>query len=266
MCFTPDSRPPIPAIAGGALDSTDLTLTASDGNRLMAFRARALEPSGAAIVVLPDVRGLHAYYRELTLRFAEAGVDALAIDYFGRTAGAGSRDADFEYMPHVARTTFAGLSADVAAAVADLRSATDGATRSVFTVGFCFGGRLAFVTATLGLGLAGVIGFYGVPLGPGRNDVPAPVDVADRFASPVLGLFGGADGGIPPTSVEAFEAALGWAGVEHRLVTYPGAPHSFFDRSFEEHAAASADAWRQVLSFIADHAPNGGSRKPSEPA
>jgi carboxymethylenebutenolidase len=191
MCFTPDSRPPIPPIAGGALDSSELTLTSSDGNRFMAFGARAAAPTGAGIVVLPDVRGLHAYYRDLALRFAEAGVDALAIDYFGRTAGAGSRGADFEHMPHVGKTTFAGLTADVRAAADHLRSAEGGEVRSLFSVGFCFGGRLAFVSATLGLDLAGVIGFYGVPLGPGRNDVPAPVDVADRMACPVLGLFGG---------------------------------------------------------------------------
>ncbi len=263
MCFAPDSRPPIPAIAGGALDSTELTLAADDGNRLMAFRARAADPTGAAIVVLPDVRGLHAYYRELAMRFAEAGIDALAIDYFGRTAGPGSRDADFEHMPHVAQTTFAGLSADVRAAVADLRAAGDGNERSVFTVGFCFGGRLAFVSSTLGLDLAGVIGFYGVPVGPGRNDVPAPVDVADRIASPVLGLFGGADGAIPGTSLEAFETALGRAGVEHRIVAYSGAPHSFFDRSFQEHAAASADAWRQVLAFITEHTAYRGPERPA---
>jgi carboxymethylenebutenolidase len=206
MCFTPDSRPPIPRIAGGALDSSELTLTSSDGNRFMAFGARAAAPTGAGIVVLPDVRGLHAYYRDLALRFAEAGVDALAIDFFGRTAYAGSRGADFEHMPHVEKTTFAGLTADVTAAAAHLRSAEGGEVRSLFTVGFCFGGRLAFVSATLGLDLAGVIGFYGVPL----------------------------------------------AGMEHRIVSYPGAPHSFFDRTYEEHAAASADAWRQVLSFIAD--------------
>jgi len=262
MCFAADSRPPIPALAGGALDSTALTLTADDGNRLMAFQARPVDPTGAAIVVLPDVRGLHAYYRELVLRFAEAGVEALAIDYFGRTAGPGDRGADFEYMPHVAQTTFAGLSADVRAGVAHLRSTENGEEQSVFTIGFCFGGRLAFVSATLGLQLAGVIGFYGIPVGPGRNDVPAPVDVADRIGSPLLGLFGGADGAIPAMSLEAFEAALGRAGIEHRIVTYPGAAHSFFDRTFEEHAAASADAWRQVQAFIADNTDDRASVRP----
>ena len=70
MCFDLDSRPPIAPIAGGALDSEELTLTASDGTRFSAFRARAAHPTGAGMIVLPDVRGLHAYYEELALRFA----------------------------------------------------------------------------------------------------------------------------------------------------------------------------------------------------
>ena len=122
MCFDLDSRPPIAPIAGGALDSAPLTLTADDGNRFRAFRARATAPTGAGIVILPDVRGLHAFYEELALRFAENGIDALAIDYFGRTAGIDTpRDDSFEFRPHVERTTFAGLSADIRAAAADLR-------------------------------------------------------------------------------------------------------------------------------------------------
>ena len=71
MCFDHHSRPPIPPIAGGAVDSRDVTLTAVDGNRLTAFEAKGAEPSGASNVILPDVRGLHAYYVELALRFAE---------------------------------------------------------------------------------------------------------------------------------------------------------------------------------------------------
>ena len=78
-------------IAGGALDSMPLILTAADRNRFFAFRARASDPSGAGVVILPDVRGLHPYYEELALRFAENGIDALAIDWFGRTAEAEPR-------------------------------------------------------------------------------------------------------------------------------------------------------------------------------
>jgi carboxymethylenebutenolidase len=252
MCFDLDSRPPIAPIAGGALDSRRLVLTASDGNRLAAFEARASEPGGAAILVLPDVRGLHPYYEELALRFAEHGVDALAIDYFGRTAGTEPRPDTFEYRPHVDQTRWPGLEADIRAGADALRSTGDGSARTLFSVGFCFGGRMSYLTATLSLGLAGVIGFYGWPTGAHYTGSPAPVDVADQIRGSVLGLYGGADQGIPAETVSAFEGALTAAGVDHRVITYPGAPHSFFDRKADEFAAASASAWDEVLRFIRD--------------
>jgi len=252
MCFDLDSRPPIAPIAGGALDARRLVLTAADGNQLAAFEARASAPGGAAILVLPDVRGLHPYYEELALRFAEHGVDALAIDYFGRTAGTESRPDTFEYRPHVDQTRWPGLEADIRAGTDALRSTADGSSRTLFSVGFCFGGRLSYLTATLGLGFAGVVGFYGWPAGVHYTGSPAPVDVADQIRGSVLGLYGGADQGIPAETVSAFEAALANAGVDHRLVTYPGAPHSFFDRKAAEYADASAAAWSETLAFIRD--------------
>jgi carboxymethylenebutenolidase len=252
VCFDHDSHPPIPPIAGGALDSSLLTLTAADGNQLTAFLARAASPSGAGIVILPDVRGLHAYYEELALRFAERGIDAIAFDWFGRTAGLGRREEGFDYMPHVSAMTWPGSAADIAAATAHLRS-VDGAPADVFTVGFCLGGRASFLAATLGLAYAGVIGFYGSPVGAHRSGSPEPVAVTDRIASPVLGLFGGADAGIPPEAIAAFDAALGEAGVEQRLVIYPGAPHSFFDRKAADFAEASDAAWAEILDFIDAH-------------
>jgi carboxymethylenebutenolidase len=250
MCFDHDSRPPIRPIAGGALDSRDVTLTAADGNRISAFEAKAAEPTGAAIVVLPDVRGLHAYYVELAMRFAENGVDAVATDWFGRTAGLGRRDEDFDYMPHVNQTTWAGMAADIAAGAAHARTLRPDPAGSLFTVGFCFGGRAAFLSATLGLNLAGAIGFYGSPVGPGRGGSPAPADVADTIESPILGLFGGADTGIPPDAIGAFDRGLERAGVAHRLITYPDAPHSFFDRKAADYAEASEAAWGEILGFI----------------
>jgi carboxymethylenebutenolidase len=250
MCFDLDSRPPIAPIAGGALDSERLVLTAEDGNRFAAFRARAAEPRGAGIVVMPDVRGLHPYYEELALRFAEQGIDALAFDYFGRTAGIDTpRDDSFEYMPHVERTTWDSLRADIGAAVTELRPADGGRVRSLFTIGFCFGGRLAFLSPTLGADLAGAIGFYGSPVS-GRPGMPVPIDVIDAMEGAILGQFGGADGSIPAEAIAEFDTALAKAGVDHRLITYPGAPHSFFDRKAAEFADASGAAWSEVLTFI----------------
>jgi carboxymethylenebutenolidase len=249
MCFELDSLPPIPVVSGAAVEHRDLELESGDGTRFAAFAALPDEPSGAGIVVLPDVRGLYRFYEELALRFAERGVAAVAIDYFGRTAGVGKRGDDFPYMEHVAQTTTEGIQADVGAAVEYLRSAEGGSVSAVFTVGFCFGGRHSWLSAAGGHGLAGAIGFYGRP-GVGNDGSPGPAQRASEIEAPILGLMGGADAGIPAADVAAFERALADAGVEHELVTYDGAPHSFFDRRQHEYADASDDAWRRVLAFI----------------
>ena len=252
MCFDLDSQPPIQPIAGGALDQADLVLRAADGNQFAAFRTRASTPSGAGVVILPDVRGLYSFYEELALRFAEAGVDALAIDYFGRTAGLSKRDGDFSYMEHVQQTKLPELRADVTVAAEELRR--DGRVRATFTIGFCFGGRLSYSAATFGLDLAGSIAFYGMPVGD-RPGYPAPASVAPAMASPILGLFGGADQAISAEAIAEFEAALGAAKVDHELITYPDAPHSFFDRKAADFAEAAADSWTRSLAFIAARTP-----------
>lgn len=237
-------------VAGAAVDGQRVELQSADGARLSAFAASAAEPSGAGMLILPDVRGLHTFYEELALRFAEAGIDALAIDYFGRTAGTGSRGPDFEHMPHVGQARYPSLIADAGAGATELRRRQP-ALQAVFSVGFCFGGRLSFLAATHAeLELSGVIGFYGVPVGAGRAEMPAPAELAGEMRVPVLGLFGGDDQSIPAESVAAFERALREADVDHELVTYPGAPHSFFDRKAEQFADASADAWRRALEFV----------------
>jgi carboxymethylenebutenolidase len=251
MCFDADARPPLPPIRGAALDSHDLTLTAADGTKVAAHAARAAEPTGTGMVILPDVRGLHPFFDELALRFAEAGVDAVAFDYFSRTAGTGKRDDAFDYQSHVPQMRHETLNQDVAAAAAYLRSPEGGAVDRLFTVGFCMGGRASMVQAARPeLGLSGVIGFYGFPTGQHRTGTPAPADVAPSFTCPVLAIFGGADQAIPAEVRDEYDKALTDAGIEHRIVVYEGAPHSFFDRNAEEYADASADSWRQVLAFV----------------
>jgi carboxymethylenebutenolidase len=249
VCFDSDSLPPIPAISGAAVSHEDLVLEAADSNRLGALAAVPDEPSGAGVVILPDVRGLYRFYEELALRFAELGHAAVAIDYFGRTAGVAKRGDEFEYGPHVQQTSAEGVQADTAAGVAWLRAA---GSRSIFTIGFCFGGRHSWLAAAAGHGLAGAIGFYGRP-GPGPDGSPGPAQRAAEIEAPILGLMGGADQGIPVDQVRAFEQALVEARVEHEIVVYDGAPHSFFDRRQEDFADASADAWSRVLGFIDRH-------------
>jgi carboxymethylenebutenolidase len=250
MCFDHDARPPQPPIRGGALDARSLTLTSRDGTRVPAYAARAESPSGAGIVVIPDVRGMHPYYEELVLRFAEAGIEAVAIDLYGRTAPSAQRGEGFEYEPHVLQLRAETVDADVAAAAEHLRSAEGGAPERRYTIGFCLGGRVSLLQAAAGLGLDGVIALYGWPVGPHRSTLPAPADEAPRFACPVLSLYGGADAGIPPDARDAFDRALEAAGVEHRTIVHDGAPHSFFDRKATEFADASAAAWDEILAFM----------------
>lgn len=251
MCVDNDSRPPIHPIAGGSAGSRDLRLTSADGTKFMAYAVRAAKPTGAGMVVIPDVRGLHAYYKELADRFAEVGVDSVAIDFFARTAPSDDRGDSFDFMAHVPQTKPETLQADIAAAAAYLRGKDGGQVRSLFSVGFCFGGALSYLQAASGLDYAGVIGFYGWPLGLSRwPDRPKPIDAVSRYSCPVLSLFGGADPGIPQSAIDEFAAACRTAGVKHDVTVYPGAPHSFFDRKQLEFAEASADAWRRVQSFV----------------
>ncbi len=118
MCFDVDSQPPIASLHGLPVRTEELVLSASDGTRFSAFAAHSDSPtpSNSAIVIMPDVRGLFSFYRELAKRFAEAGVDAVAIDYFGRTAGLDARDDSFDFMPHVMQTKPETVSMDVASA------------------------------------------------------------------------------------------------------------------------------------------------------
>ncbi len=259
MCVPHDAHPPIQAIAGAAIDTEDLVLQAADGTNFAAFAARSDKPNGAGVVVLPDVRGLFTFYEELGMRFAEQGANSVTIDYFGRTAGVGKRnEPGWNFMEHVMKTHPDTVAQDTAAAVSYLRSPAGGSCTSVFTVGFCFGGSNAWNQAAAGHGLAGAIGFYGHPrrviqamVSPdAATGIPSSIDRVPQMTCPIMALQAGADQMITQADTDAFKAALDQAGIPNEMKTYEGAPHSFFDRTYEEHKEASADAWNRILAFI----------------
>lgn len=247
MCYDDKAIPPIPPGQAQAIQSRELVLTASDGNQFMAYQSLPEAPT-AQVLILPDIRGLHQFYKTLADRFAEVGIAAIALDYFGRTAGLGSRDESFEFRPHVDQLTLPGVYADSAAALGALQQAV-GTQQAAFTIGFCLGGTLSFLAGAEPLPLAGVIGFY-AGMGRSLSGRGTLLERAGEIHIPALGLFGGADQGIPTDKVEEFDQLLDSTGIEHTILIYPDAPHSFFDRRFEEYAEASADSWQQVLGFI----------------
>jgi carboxymethylenebutenolidase len=254
MCFPPGARPPdvpqdLRIISGGA-GGESVVLTSTDGASFRTFVAKPHQ-GDTGVVIAPDVRGLHSFYEDLAERFASAGVHAISIDYFGRTAGTDKRPDDFAFQEHVAvaRQRPDLIQADVTAALTELRKRA--APKRAFVLGFCMGGRVAFNASAEQDGLAGVVGFYGVTRRRDADDKDAPIDKVARMRAPVLGLFGGADGGIPAEDNATFDKALDDRKLPHHLVTYPGAPHSFFDRSFAQYEKECADAWRRVLGFMA---------------
>ncbi|MFN8418323.1 MAG: dienelactone hydrolase family protein [Anaerolineae bacterium] len=251
MCYDDEAKPPLPPGQTGAYHAEDIVLASADGNQFSAYLAvpeQSQQPT-VQVIIYPDVRGLHEFYKELARRFAEIGVTALALDYFGRTAGMSSRAEGFEFMPHVDQMTLNSFSADVHAALDYLRMQYD-PQRPTFVIGFCMGGTLALLTATNpDFKFAGVIPFYaGFKRDFGGSGTA--LDNAERIIYPVLGLFGGADPGIPENLVRELDDRLDKAGVSHHIEIYAGAPHSFFDRRAAVFADASADAWRRVMAFI----------------
>jgi carboxymethylenebutenolidase len=240
VCFGDGSLAPAAPGAGEAGEQRALTLTAADGAVLMAHECRSLTPSRTGVVVMPDVRGLHAYYRDLTVRLAEVGWESVAIDYFARTAPSEDRSEAFDFMAHVQQLTSEGVALDVAAGAAHLRSL---GVERVFTLGFCMGGGYSWRQSADTPGLAGCIGFYGRPA-QGRQ-------VVEGMTAPLLALMAGADANIPVGDVAAL---LADAPVASELHVFEGMPHSFFDRTAPEHSEACITAWEHLKTFVEAHA------------
>ncbi|OYO16935.1 hypothetical protein BI335_09250 [Enemella evansiae] len=243
MCHSSESRPPAPPRSTPTDDHGPITLTTGDGVRSIAYAAHpaAGADTGVGVVILPDVRGAHAFYRDLAVRFAEAGSHAIVIDYYGHLTDDQERGDDFEWRSRLPQVDAGTVEPVVAAALDEL---TGAGVRHSFSVGFCFGGSQSWLLAASELPLAGVIGFYGDP------ELVEPR--LSELHRPMLLLVAGADVATNRERSEAFERALTQAGVPHQQRIYDGAPHSFFDRSATEWADACTDAWQRLLDFIAE--------------
>ncbi len=258
------------ALAAGPVSANRIT-TSSEGlivadspirsgpDMIPAYEARPASPGQyPVILVIHEVFGLHEYIKDVTRRFAREGYYAVAPELYSREGGV-------EKLPDIQSVLAVVGKVPDRQVLVDLSSAADHAGRQswartdrVGVTGFCWGGRMTWLFAAHEKHLKAAVAWYGA-LGPwrGRSDEAhpkSPLDLADQLHCPVLGLYGGADEGIPLSDIQAMEAKLKAHQKVGEIVVYPGAPHAFFaDYRPNYRADAANAAWKRALGWFAKY-------------
>lgn len=213
-------------------------------------------PKGVAhppvVIVAMEIFGLHEYIRDVTRRLAKLGAFAIAPDYYFRKGVDLTKVTDMaQLIPLVNSKPDSELLTDLDATVA-FAKANGGDTGRLGMIGFCRGGRNVWEYAAHSKELKAAVAFYGPPVdAPNPLWPKSPTQLAPEMKAPVLGLYGGADTGIPVAQVEALKAALAAAGKTAEFKIYPGAPHGFhadYRPSYRQEAAE--DAWLQMQAWL----------------
>jgi carboxymethylenebutenolidase len=209
------------------------------------------------IIVVSEIFGVHEHIADITRRFAKLGYLAIAPEFFVRAGDPNSYGSIGEIMSNiVAKTPDAQVLGDLQAAIAWAGN-HGGDTKKVGVTGFCWGGRITWLSATLPQVRAGVA-WYGRVIGEKTVGNPKhPVDIAAELKAPVLGLYGGADEGISLASLEQMRQALARAGVSNpaakasQIEIYPDTPHGFHaDYRATYRVGPAIDAWEKCLAWF----------------
>lgn len=226
-------------------------LPTADGP-MAVYEARPDETPRTAVVVLQEAFGVNDHIEDVTRRFAEAGILAVAPALFHRSGSPRLGYEDFaQAAPHMGRLSSRGIEEDLEQTLEHLRR-LGFKDRTVGVVGFCMGGTVSFVTAAR-RPLGAAVTFYGGGIAEGRFGEPPLLELAPALQTPWLGLFGDEDTGIPSGHVDALGAAAATSGVPTQVVRYPGAGHGFHcDARAPYHEASAADAWARTLAFLGE--------------
>jgi carboxymethylenebutenolidase len=239
-------------------DTNGLTVgTATVGTAEGAMPAYFARPAGVdnppVVLVAMEVFGLHEYIKDVTRRLAKLGAFAIAPDYYFRKGDLAKISDLKELMPLVNTKADAELIADLDATVAWAKS-QGGDTSRLGIMGFCRGGRTVWLYCATNRKVKAGVSFYGSLVDPATQKSiwpKSPTELAPEMKAPVLGLYGEADQGIPPSQVEAMKAALAAAGKTAEFKSYPGAQHGFHaDYRPSYNAEAAKDAWDQMIAWF----------------
>jgi len=233
-----------------------LTVTTDDGP-MDVYEVKPDHPARQAVVVIQEAFGVNQHIEDVTRRFATAGYHAVAPALFHR-AGGGTID-DYDNLDfNQLLALFEGVSddgilGDVDATLSAVADAGFSAEQTGI-VGFCFGGRVTFLTAAR-RALGAAVGFYGGGIvSAGHLPFPPLISEAGSLRTPWLGLFGDQDASIPVEDVERLRVALQAAPVDAEVVRYPDAGHGFHcDRRADFHEGSARDAWARALAWLDAH-------------
>jgi carboxymethylenebutenolidase len=235
------------------LDAGDTKIKVSDGE-MPGYYAR---PTGVAnppvIVVAMEIFGLHEYIKDVTRRLAKLGAFAVAPDYYFRKGVDLTKITEMkDLLPIVNAKPDAELLSDLDATVAWAKKSGKGDTARLGITGFCWGGRIVWLYAAHNADLRAAVAWYGRLVGQADELHPKnPIDVVEALKAPVLGLYGGADQGIPIESVERMQTALKEAGKPAEIVLYSDTPHAFFADYRPSYRKEQAEhGWKRMLEWF----------------
>ena len=243
-------------MANSRLRAEELTFV-RDEKRIKAYAAWLRRDERLpAVVVIHDVRGLSEHYRDVVRRLANEGFFALGIDLYSREGVPllPSMEAVFTWMQNLDDRR---VLADIDGGVRFLLSRPEVRAHSIGIIGFCMGGRYAFLAASGGEHLSACVSFYGMLRDGEKTELrPAsPLDLAPQLSCPFLGLFGEDDALIPRADVKQLEGSLRKAGKTFQTKIYPGAGHAFMNDTRPDafRADVAKDAWKRAIAFFRMH-------------
>ena len=206
------------------------------------------------VLVVQEIFGLHEYIKDVARRLAREGYLAIAPDLYFRQGDVAKLASYDEIRPIVASVPDAQVMSDLDAALEWAGRNGGDAARAGIT-GFCWGGRIAWLYAAHNAALKAAVAWYGRFEGePTPLQARNPIDVVAQLHAPVLGLYGGADTGIPAESIDRMRKALAAAGKQAQIHIYPDAPHAFhadYRPSYRREDAE--DGWKRMLAWFRAH-------------
>ena len=206
------------------------------------------------VLVVQEIFGLHEYIKDVARRLAREGYLAIAPDLYFRQGDVAKLASYDEIRPIVASVPDAQVMSDLDAALEWAGRNGGDAARAGIT-GFCWGGRIAWLYAAHNAALKAAVAWYGRFEGePTPLQARNPIDVVAQLHAPVLGLYGGADTGIPAESIDRMRKALAAAGKQAQIHVYADAPHAFhadYRPSYRREDAE--DGWKRMLAWFRAH-------------